>query len=78
MNSMGFYPANRSTSTFVYERLGELPAYFVDEFCDTSRMQWENLMPLIENPISQERQDGTRGSLMPVARKVVHIPLARR
>jgi ATP-dependent exoDNAse (exonuclease V) beta subunit len=50
---------------FVYERLGErYRHYFVDEFQDTSRMQWENLMPLIENPISQERQDGTRGSLM--------------
>ncbi|WP_194851769.1 UvrD-helicase domain-containing protein [Nonlabens antarcticus] len=50
---------------FVYERLGErYRHYFVDEFQDTSRMQWENLMPLIENPISQERPDGTRGSLM--------------
>jgi len=50
---------------FIYERLGErYRHYFVDEFQDTSRMQWENLMPLIENPISQERPDGSRGSLM--------------
>ncbi|BAO54608.1 UvrD-helicase domain-containing protein [Nonlabens marinus] len=50
---------------FIYERLGErYRHYFVDEFQDTSRMQWENLMPLIENPIVQERPDGSRGSLM--------------
>lgn len=50
---------------FVYERLGErYRHYFMDEFQDTSKMQWENLMPLIENPISQERADGSRGSLM--------------
>ncbi|AZQ43365.1 UvrD-helicase domain-containing protein [Nonlabens ponticola] len=50
---------------FIYERLGErYRHYFVDEFQDTSRMQWSNLMPLIENPLVQEREDGSRGSLM--------------
>lgn len=50
---------------FIYERLGErYKNYFIDEFQDTSRMQWNNLKPLIENAIQQERLNGTRGSLM--------------
>ena len=33
---------------FIYERLGEkYRHYFIDEFQDTSQMQWENLIPLI-------------------------------
>lgn len=50
---------------FIYERLGErYKHYFIDEFQDTSTMQWANLVPLIENAVVQERLDGTRGSLM--------------
>lgn len=50
---------------FIYERLGErYRHYFIDEFQDTSAMQWTNLQPLIENALVQERLDGTRGSLM--------------
>ncbi|PRP67543.1 UvrD-helicase domain-containing protein [Nonlabens agnitus] len=50
---------------FIYERIGErYRHYFIDEFQDTSKMQWENLMPLIENPLVQLRDDGTKGSLM--------------
>ena len=40
---------------FIYERLGEkFRHYFIDEFQDTSEMQWENLIPLIDNRISSE------------------------
>ncbi len=40
---------------FIYERLGEkFKHYFIDEFQDTSKMQWENLIPLIDNRISSE------------------------
>ena len=50
---------------FIYERLGErYRHYFIDEFQDTSTMQWGNLVPLIDNAVVQERLDGTRGSLM--------------
>ena len=49
---------------FIYERLGErYQHYFVDEFQDTSRLQWENLIPLIDNVLSGEAQDGNKGSL---------------
>jgi ATP-dependent exoDNAse (exonuclease V) beta subunit len=38
---------------FIYERLGEkFKHYFIDEFQDTSKMQWENLAPLLDNMLS--------------------------
>lgn len=38
---------------FIYEKLGtRLNHFLLDEFQDTSRMQWENLRPLIGNGIS--------------------------
>ena len=47
-------------TTFLYERIGEkYTDYFIDEFQDTSAMQWENLIPLIKNALSS-----TGGSLM--------------
>ena len=40
---------------FIYERIGEkFKHYFIDEFQDTSQMQWENLIPLIGNALSAE------------------------
>jgi len=40
---------------FIYERLGEkYRHYFIDEFQDTSEMQWENLIPLIDNALATE------------------------
>ncbi|WP_010134230.1 UvrD-helicase domain-containing protein [Ochrovirga pacifica] len=39
---------------FIYERLGERFQYFfIDEMQDTSELQWENLIPLIHNALSQ-------------------------
>ena len=36
---------------FVYERIGSRYQYFlIDEFQDTSRMQWQNLLPLVTSP----------------------------
>lgn len=38
---------------FIYERLGERFKYiFIDEFQDTSILQWHNLIPLIANSLS--------------------------
>jgi ATP-dependent exoDNAse (exonuclease V) beta subunit len=37
---------------FIYERLGEkYHHYLIDEFQDTSIIQWQNLLPLIENAL---------------------------
>lgn len=49
---------------FIYERMGEkYRHYFVDEFQDTSKMQWENLVPLIGNALESEDEKHERGSL---------------
>ena len=38
---------------FIYERIGEkFDHYFIDEFQDTSVLQWENLKPLLENTLA--------------------------
>ena len=40
---------------FVYERIGEHYKHiFVDEFQDTSVLQWQNLLPLIDNGLANE------------------------
>jgi len=42
---------------FIYERLGERYHYFlIDEFQDTSILQWQNILPLIENALSEGYQ----------------------
>jgi ATP-dependent exoDNAse (exonuclease V) beta subunit len=39
---------------FIYERLGQKFRHFlIDEFQDTSVIQWQNFLPLIENSLSQ-------------------------
>ena len=50
---------------FIYERLGEkYRHFFIDEFQDTSQMQWQNLIPLIDNATSSQFDDGAQGTLM--------------
>lgn len=40
---------------FIYERLGNRYwNYLIDEFQDTSRMQWLNLVPLVENGVASD------------------------
>ncbi|WP_339917860.1 UvrD-helicase domain-containing protein [Yeosuana marina] len=40
---------------FIYERIGEkFNHYFIDEFQDTSVLQWENLVPLLDNSLAAE------------------------
>ncbi len=50
---------------FIYERLGErYRHFFIDEFQDTSQMQWQNLIPLIDNATSSQDLNGVKGSLL--------------
>jgi ATP-dependent exoDNAse (exonuclease V) beta subunit len=45
---------------YIFERLGErLNHFFIDEFQDTSVMQWQNLIPLLDNSLSQEHSSTT-------------------
>lgn len=40
---------------FIYERIGQkYMHYFIDEMQDTSQLQWQNLIPLIDNALAQE------------------------
>ncbi len=49
---------------FIYERLGEkYRHYFIDEFQDTSVMQWNNLQPLIDNALAGQDENEKTGSL---------------
>jgi ATP-dependent exoDNAse (exonuclease V) beta subunit len=42
-------------AAFIYEKLGERFKYFfIDEMQDTSVLQWQNLIPLIDNALSSE------------------------
>lgn len=50
---------------FIYERLGErYRHFFIDEFQDTSEMQWQNLIPLIDNALAGQDEYGVKGTLM--------------
>jgi len=50
---------------FIYERIGErYQNYFIDEFQDTSQMQWQNLIPLTENALITEPKPNEQHSLL--------------
>nr|WP_294933676.1 UvrD-helicase domain-containing protein [uncultured Flavobacterium sp.] len=64
-NAIIYNEIQNQPAPFIYERLGErYKHFFIDEFQDTSEMQWHNLVPLIDNALSSEDLTGTRGSLM--------------
>ena len=43
---------------FIYERIGEkFTNYLIDEFQDTSILQWQNLLPLIENSLAYDNKN---------------------
>lgn len=44
---------NEEPAPYIYERLGSrYTNYLIDEFQDTSKLQWQNLVPLVENGVS--------------------------
>ena len=46
---------NESDAPFVYEKIGCFIKYMmIDEFQDTSSMQWQNFLPLLKNSISED------------------------
>lgn len=49
---------NNQPVPFIYERLGErYKNYFIDEFQDTSEMQWTNLIPLADHNLNTIQSD---------------------
>ncbi|MEY2693269.1 MAG: hypothetical protein RIT03_1660 [Bacteroidota bacterium] len=64
-NALIYREIQNQPAPFIYERLGErYRHFFIDEFQDTSEMQWQNLVPLIDNALCSEDLNGTRGSLL--------------
>ncbi|MGX1927903.1 UvrD-helicase domain-containing protein [Flagellimonas sp. 2504JD4-2] len=64
MNSLLSKEIKNQPVPFIYERLGEkYRHYFIDEFQDTSQMQWENLIPLIGNALESENEKKELGTL---------------
>ena len=50
---------------YIYERLGEkYRHFFIDEFQDTSFLQWKNLIPLISSALESQQEDKETGSLL--------------
>lgn len=63
-NAIIYREIHNQPAPFIYERLGErYRHFFIDEFQDTSEMQWQNLIPLIDNALSGEIDD-EKGTLM--------------
>lgn len=63
-NKIIFNEIQNQPAPFIYERLGEkYRHFFIDEFQDTSVMQWLNLIPLVDNALSSE-DNGIKGSLL--------------
>jgi len=49
---------------FIYEKMGDrYRHFFIDEFQDTSVLQWKNLIPLVDNALSSE-DNGVKGTLL--------------
>ncbi|MDO4229428.1 MAG: UvrD-helicase domain-containing protein [Capnocytophaga sp.] len=64
-NGLIFNELSSQPAPFIYERIGErYRHYFIDEFQDTSVLQWNNLIPLILNALQSETIGKQRGSLL--------------
>ncbi|MGB0375667.1 MAG: UvrD-helicase domain-containing protein [Flavobacteriaceae bacterium] len=49
---------------YIYERLGvRYRHFFLDEFQDTSALQWQNLIPLIDNSLNSQETDQQKASV---------------
>lgn len=63
-NNLIYKEIKDQPAPFIYERLGErYKHYFIDEFQDTSLLQWGNLIPLVENALAQS-EEKNQASLM--------------
>ena len=66
-NSLISNEIKNQPAPYIYERIGEkFKHFFIDEFQDTSVLQWKNLIPLIDNALSSENLQGEKGSAMVV------------
>ena len=53
-----------SDAPFIYEKIGsQIQHYLLDEFQDTSTMQWKNFIPLIEESVSSGKENLVVGDI---------------
>lgn len=51
-------------SPFIYEKIGNVYKHFmIDEFQDTSSMQWDNFKPLVENSLAEDHHSLVVGDI---------------
>lgn len=66
-NQLIYNEIKNQPALYIYERIGErYKHFFIDEFQDTSQLQWLNLIPLMNNAISSEDLNEQKGTLMVV------------
>ncbi|MEL0298728.1 MAG: UvrD-helicase domain-containing protein [Flavobacteriaceae bacterium] len=64
-NEMIASVVSKQPAPFIYERLGEkYMHYYIDEFQDTSQLQWKNLTPLVAHALEAQREGSDSGSLL--------------
>ncbi|MBO4402406.1 MAG: UvrD-helicase domain-containing protein [Bacteroidales bacterium] len=67
---------NAEEVPFIYERLGERYGFFfIDEFQDTSKLQWGNLLPLVSEGVSkvmEETGESGHASLFGDAKQAIY------
>ncbi|MEN3323660.1 UvrD-helicase domain-containing protein [Mariniflexile soesokkakense] len=55
-NSIISKEISNQPTPFIYERIGEkFNHFFIDEFQDTSTIQWQNLIPLVGNSLASDK-----------------------
>lgn len=53
---------NKSDTPFVYEKIGQqIENIMIDEFQDTSNMQWDNFKPILSNLLAQQTENESSG-----------------
>jgi ATP-dependent exoDNAse (exonuclease V) beta subunit len=49
---------NKEDTPFIYEKIGTaIHHYLIDEFQDTSQMQWENMLPLLQESLGHNHEN---------------------
>jgi ATP-dependent exoDNAse (exonuclease V) beta subunit len=59
-NAIIYREIQNQPAPFIYERLERYRHFFIDEFQDTSEMQWQNLIPLIDNALAGQDDYGRK------------------
>jgi len=79
-NSMRWFIVKSTTSPrllFMSGWVKDTVIFFIDEFQDTSEMQWQNLIPLIDNALSGQDDTGEKGNPNDCGRsKTIDLSLA--